>query len=200
MGIIKPKKLKPGDTIGIFGSSSRVDAGEINASAEQLRRTGFNVVIHPQTYIDDKGSAGTTLEKVAALHDLFADKSIDAVISGRGGARALHMLDKIDYDLIQANPKILMGFSDVTTLLSAINARTGLVTFHTITAGGFHFKRPQISVIKTLELMQGNWEAPQWPDDYPTEIIKSGETQGILFGGNLHLLMALLASGNEYVP
>ena len=200
MGLIKPKKLKQGDTIGIFGSSTLVDPAQIENSATQLRQAGFNVEIHPQTYAVDRGSAGTTEEKVAAFHDLVSDPSVHAILSGRGGARALHMLDKLDYGLIARHPKIIMGFSDVTTLLSAIHVKTGLVTFHTITAGGYHTERPQISPQKTLPFLQGNWSALAWPTDYPTETIRQGNAEGILYGGNLHLLMALITAGPSYIP
>lgn len=199
-GVIKPNKLKRGDTIGIFGSSTVVDPAQIENSAAQLRAAGFNVLIHPQTYAVDRGSAGTTDEKVAAFHELVADRSVNAILSARGGARALHMLDKIDYDLVKRNPKIIMGFSDVTTLLSAIYVKTGLVTFHTITAGGYHTDRPQISPQKTVPFLMGDWPGLSWPSDYPTEVIRDGDATGALFGGNLHLLMALMTAGDQYVP
>lgn len=198
--LIKPKKLKIGDTIGVFGSSSFIDPEMLEGAANAVRAKGFNVVIHEQCYRRDRGAAGTTQEKINALHDLFADPSIHAVFSGRGGARALHMLDGIDYDLIRSNPKIFMGYSDVTALHAAIYWRAGLITFHGQNINDFSPQRPQTTCAATLPFILGDWVTPLWHAENNVETLCDGDASGVLFGGNLALLYAVLASGAAYEP
>src|SRR5690606_6139737 len=103
----KPKKLKKGDTIAFVAPSSFC-AHRFERAKEQLEKSGFEIFVHPQCLSRDFSSAGTAEEKAAALHDVFSDPAIDAVFALRGGYRALHTLDKLDYDVIARNPKILL--------------------------------------------------------------------------------------------
>lgn len=199
MEIIKPKKLPPGGTIGIIGTSSWAMPEYREPGIEALRAKGFQLVLHPQCYQRHHGSAGTTAEKIIALHDMFADPSVDAIFALRGGAGAIHMLNGIDYDLIAGNPKIFAGFSDVTTLLSAIHAQTGLVGFHALTTTYYSKPEAQVSVDATLPFLMGDWQNLQWPIDYPAEVLKAGDVNGILIGGNLITLLATLAAGDSYI-
>src|SRR5262245_20834720 len=116
---VHPPALEKGDTIGIMAPSSRVDKSALKKAVTALKERGYKVYVHPQTYAQDKQSAGKTAQKVKALHDLFRDKSIKAIFCARGGNRAGTMLPDIDYKLIARNPKIIMGYSDVTALLNA---------------------------------------------------------------------------------
>jgi muramoyltetrapeptide carboxypeptidase len=198
--LIKPKKLKPGDTIGIVGTSSWAEADYVNAGLNGLRACGFEVFVHPNCYKRDHGSMGTTQEKIAAMHDLFSDSDVDAVFALRGGARAIHMLDGLNYPLIAKHPKIFVGFSDVTAPASAIYAKTGMAVFHAMTTTYYGHKDARSSIDATVPFLSGDWEGSRWPSDYPMEVLRAGEATGPLFGGNMILLMALLATGKQYVP
>ncbi|PZO82621.1 MAG: LD-carboxypeptidase, partial [Micavibrio aeruginosavorus] len=184
MMIIQPPFLISGDTIGVMAPSSRIARADIDCAKSFLEERGYGVFIHPQTYLhadDDPATqyAGTVQEKVSALHDLAANSDIKAVFFASGGQRAMHMLDHIDYTLIAQNPKIYMGFSDNTSLVNAISAKSGLVTYH-----GPTFKRllknPQADF--NLRLLSGLEKS------IPLEgatTLKNGTAEGTLFGGNL---------------
>ena len=191
MTFITPPPLKPGDTIGVMAPSSRIAATDIEASKAFLEQKGYNILIHPQTYLhaDDQPftqHAGTVLQKTDALHDLVRDTDVKAVFFATGGQRSMMMLDHIDYKLVAAHPKIYMGFSDHTALLNSITARTGLTTYH-----GPTFKRcsknPQIDF--NLRLLQGDEKTIPLTG---ATILKNGTAQGRLFGGNLAMVRSLL--------
>src|SRR5690606_1367809 len=117
------------DLIGVFAPSSWVEKAKVEHARQFLEAQGFRVYIHPQTFSRHHQSAGTDDEKLAALHELLRNKDVKAIFAAGGGNFSLHYVDRINYRLVRDNPKILLGFSDVTTLLNAFHARTGLITF-----------------------------------------------------------------------
>src|SRR5450432_131684 len=129
--LIKPKPLQPGDTVGLITPSSYVsDPDELDFARRfceffKLKiKTGKNV---GQRY---GYLAGTARQRVDDLQAMFSDPEVRGVFCIRGGYGSAQMLDKIDYDLIRRNPKIFLGYSDITALHVAIGRRAGLVTFH----------------------------------------------------------------------
>ena len=128
--MIIPAPLKIGDTIGVMSPSSYITEDDLNTSIKIVENRGYKTHVHPQTLARHNQSAGTNEEKIDAFHDLIRDPNINAIIFACGGNRAMHWVDDIDFDLVRANPKIIMGFSDCSVPLNIINAKTGLVTFH----------------------------------------------------------------------
>jgi muramoyltetrapeptide carboxypeptidase len=191
-----PPSLQPGDTIAIMAPSSKVDRAAIVKAQKKLEALGFKVRIHPQTFAEDMQSAGTPKQKAAALHKLFADPEVKAIFAARGGNSAGHVLELLDYDLIKRNPKIIMGYSDVTALLSAINAKTGLVTFHGPNFGTFARSDLTAKQIRQcFNLLAGT------ENDLPfakARVLRGGNARGKLVGGNLSLLVSLI--GTPYMP
>ncbi len=191
--MLKPASLKSGDTIGVCAPSSRIAPEDIDAATLFLEERGYKVFIHPQCYnaapaLSDRRFtqyAGTAQQKADALHELVRNPDIKAIFFAAGGQRAMTVLDLLDYDLIKANPKIFMGFSDGTLLLNAITAYTGLITYH-----GPTFKRllknPQARF--NLSLLEGN--ETTIPLTGAQEFCK-GQAEGILIGGNMTLLCAM---------
>lgn len=184
-----PPALKQGDKIGVIAPSSTCEMELLEPGLAFLKDNGFEVVLHPQTNCEHGQFSGTPEEKLDALHEYFADPDIKAIFCTRGGNGAVHLFDQIDYDLIANNPKIFMGFSDITSLLHAIHAKTGLVTFH----------GPTVSMIRKLEL--------QWPKQMlgvltgeQNNIDVGGDinAEGTLFGGNLSVFQTLI--GTPYAP
>lgn len=168
--------------IGVFAPSSYVEAADIEAAKILMRERGYEVQVHRQTLERDNQSAGTHTQKIAALHDLYRDSSIDVIWAAGGGNRALHILSDLDFDLIRANPKPMIGFSDVTALLNGISAKTGITNIH-----GPVFK--QISDRHNLDdILSGNLTMPL--DD--AQVVRRGKAEGPLFGGNLSLFQYLL--------
>ncbi|HEY0902187.1 MAG TPA: LD-carboxypeptidase [Micavibrio sp.] len=193
--------LNPGDTIGIMASSSRVDAARVDAGVKALEARGYKVKIHPQTYATYTttagvltSSAGTPAEKVAALHDLWADDDVKAIMIARGGNEAAEMLPLLDYKAIAAKPKILIGFSDVTALSNGIHRQTGMVTYHGLLLHSMGVVDPG-DLSQCFSLLSGQDKNIQLDGAHT---LRAGTVQGRLLGGNLSVLCSLL--GTPYAP
>ncbi len=185
MKSIYPPPLNPGDTIGVMAPSSRIDENALEAGADVLRARGYGVHIHPQCHASFHQSAGTPEQKRDALHDLVHDPLIKAIIFAGGGNRSLTFVDLIDFDLVSAQPKIYMGFSDCTAPLNMITAKTGIVTYH----GPVVRRLPSnIQIDANFALLEGRAKDIQLEG---AEVIQPGSAQGILFGGNLSLIRAM---------
>lgn len=193
--MIKPPALKKGDTIGVFAPSSFVEKKNVLKAKKYLEDKGFNVYLHPQYEEKYNQSAGTTEAKVNALHELFGNDEINAIIAAGGGNRALHMLEHIDYDLIRDNPKIFMGFSDVTALLSSFSARTNLTTFH----GPVFTWLPAMDDHWDFNLAVLSGKTPAYPMTQ-CRILREGAAEGPLTGGNLSLFHYLAGTKDALPP
>lgn len=186
---IYPKPLQKGDKIGVISPSGWHDMAKFNPAIQFLNNY-FEVVIHPQNHLKHGQFAGKTEERVEALHDYFKDSSIKGIFCTRGGNGAVHMLDKIDYNLIKNNPKIFIGFSNVSALLNAIHQQTGLVTFH----------GPMLVSLKNM--IKDKWA------DFMLNVLMgktntlpinvNADINGILYGGCLSDLQSLIGTG--YAP
>jgi muramoyltetrapeptide carboxypeptidase LdcA involved in peptidoglycan recycling len=131
--VILPARLKPGDTIGIV-SPSWGGAGlfpqRVQRGLQHLQTLGFQVRLAPHA-LNQAGCVSDTPEHRARdIHSMFADPCIQAVVAAIGGDHSCHLLPLLDFDLIASNPKIFMGFSDITVLNLAIWSKTGLTTFN----------------------------------------------------------------------
>jgi len=190
-----PPPLKAGDTIGIMAPSSRTDRATIAAARKKLEALGFKVRVHDQTFTVDRQSAGSAQQKTDALHALWADPEVKAIFAARGGNRAGYMLEQLDFDLIKKNPKILLGFSDVTALLNAIYKHTGLTTYHGPMMHNFAKGMEETQIRQCFNLLAGS------ETDLPTGgayVIRPGKAQGRLIGGNLSLFASLV--GTPHMP
>ncbi|NTW10136.1 MAG: LD-carboxypeptidase, partial [Chlorobiaceae bacterium] len=130
MQTLIPKALRKGDTIGLISPSSHCTHPErIEQAVRYIEKNGYRV--EPSAYLNriDTDPAVADSHKLHDLHGMFGNPCIKAIICLRGGAGASRLLKKIDYGLIAANPKILVGYSDITALSLAVFARTGLISF-----------------------------------------------------------------------
>ncbi|MCU1257285.1 MAG: muramoyltetrapeptide carboxypeptidase [Bryobacterales bacterium] len=202
--LIKAKPLQPGDTVGLITPSSYVsDPDELDFARRfceffKLKiKTGKNV---GQRY---GYLAGTARQRVDDLHAMFADPEVHGVFCVRGGYGSAQMLDKIDYDLIRRNPKIFLGYSDITALHIAIGRRAGLVTFHGPVSTSHLSTWSQESLQKALFET-----APVGPQTNPSDsnplqprhtmrTVRGGTARGALVGGNLTLLSTTLGTPFE---
>lgn len=196
---IKPKALQPGDTVAISSPAGAVwDEAQIETFTNILKGLGFNV-IHGKTLKEKFGYfAGTDDLRANELNELFANKNVKGIFCMKGGWGCARLLDKLDYSIIEKNPKVLIGFSDITTLLIAITAKTGLITFHgpVGNSGWNDFTR---SVFANVVMTTKPFEFPINPshEDKPVTI-NAGKASGELIGGNLTVLSALM--GSTYLP
>ena len=198
--VIKPNALPPGGTIGIIAPSSWVVPEHLTAATEHLQQKGYRVVVHPQTTLRDTVSAGNVQQRLDALHDYFADPSIHAIITATGGVRGMRLLDQIDYDLVRQNPKLFIGYSDTTFLLSALYHRAGISVTHGPSLMGFRPENSALDQENLLQFMEGNYQGDLFSAATQPETLQPGEATGVLFGGNLSLLINLLAMGGAYAP
>ena len=204
--IIKPARLKQGDTIGLFCPAAPAYSQEtVKIAQESLQALGFQTKLGPHIYDRYGYLAGRDADRVADLHAFFDDKSVKAVMAIHGGWGCARLLPLLDYDLIQRNPKILIGYSDITALLVAIYAKTGLVTMHGPVASAT-FNAFTVDWFKRA-LMDGETLTMRNPTDKgdnrtQTEnritTLRPGLARGRLVGGNLTVLSHLL--GSPYLP
>lgn len=196
---IKPKALQAGDTVAITSPAGAVwDQHQIEIFSNILKEFGFNV-IKGKTLTEKYGYfAGTDELRANELNELFADKNVKGIFCMKGGWGCARILDKLNYDLIKVNPKVLIGFSDITALLLAIAHKTGLITFHG-PVGNSGWNDFTKSVFSSVVLDKKNFEYPGNPFNEMQPItINSGKATGELFGGNLTVLTSLV--GSKHIP
>lgn len=199
MQAIKPPGLRPGDTIAITSPAGAVwDDKQADLFVSILVKLGFRVKTG-QTLKEKYGYfAGTDELRAKELNDFFADKEVKGIFCMKGGWGCARLLTKLDYEIIRTNPKVLMGFSDITTLLIAIQARTGLVTFHG-PVGNSGWNDFSVDYIRRV-LMKAesvNYTSTGKEEDKPL-ILFPGKAKGILVGGNLSVICGII--GSAYLP
>ncbi len=199
--MIFPEALKKGDMVGIISPSTPIYSKKaLSRGLSVLESLGFKPKLGPNALkVHGNYQAGTRDDRLEDLHTMFQDDEVKAVFCTGGGYASIHLLPDIDYDLIKKNPKIFMGYSDITTLLIAITEKTGLVTFHgplvqgldSETKGGkYTLKNFKDIVMKgSTGRLSGYTE---W------KVLKPGRAEGELVGGNLNIIMSLL--GTPYEP
>lgn len=205
--IIKPRALQPGDTVALVCPSSRpFDPGKIAYSRQFLEAEGYRVVVGSNTLKRYGNFAGRDEERLADFHEAWADPEVKAVICERGGNGASRLLPSIDYDLIRRNPKILIGYSDITALHLAIHRMTGLITFHgpvAMDARSTRYSYEQFA--RALTSRQPLGAIPDPPLEKPFSppyppyrmVIRGGRASGRLIGGNLTLIMETMGTPYE---
>ncbi|MDZ7680316.1 MAG: LD-carboxypeptidase [Fodinibius sp.] len=128
--LIRPQRLQKGDTIGLVSPASRLPKKkQYGKIIRQIKNLGYRVKVAEHARKRYGYLAGEDKLRAKDLNTMFADDSVDAILPFRGGWGCNRILPLLDYETIRQNPKILVGFSDITSLLNAIYAKTGLVTF-----------------------------------------------------------------------
>lgn len=129
-GLISPAPLSAGDSVGIVAPSGKVDPVALEIGCRIIQAHGLVPVLSDKIYQGEGYFAGSDSVRAKAFMDMLSAPNIKAVVCARGGYGCMRMADSLDFDLIAANPKIIMGFSDNTLLLSEISSRSGLMTWH----------------------------------------------------------------------
>ena len=192
-----PKALEKGDTIGLIAPAGPLRDIKIEEIKYELNRLGYKVKIGKSCYLSYKGYlSGKDEERALDLERMFLDKDVDAIICIRGGYGCARILNLIDFTIIRDNPKVFVGFSDITALHIAINQISNLVTYHGIMAASikkwddFTYS----SLIKALnfkeELLVEN------PSNEKLISLYGGCCEGSITGGNLSIIVSTL--GTEY--
>ena len=197
--LIKPPRLNSGDTIGLISPGSILpDEDKYDEIVQTISKLGFEVKVGANARNKYGNLAGKDEARADDINKMFSDPNIDAIIPFRGGWGSNRILDLIDFENIKKNPKPFIGFSDITSLLLSIYAKTGLVTFHGPVGKSEwndfttkHFRKvlmsDQIPVLKNAE-----------NTDVKVKTINPGKAKGKLLGGNLTVMTSML--GSEYLP
>lgn len=216
-----PNKLKRGDEIRVVapsGSLSRLDQKNFEIAKKRFEDMGLKVTISKNAYNVDQYSTSSIEDRINDLHEAFEDKNVKMVICAIGGYSVIQIIDKIDYNLIKNNPKIIIGYSDNTALLNAIYKKTGMVTYlgpnftDFAVKQGFEytleyftkvaFEDKNVIVEDSSEYSDDQWYIHQddrvfLPND-GRKVVNLGKGQGEIVGGNLCTLQLL--QGTEYMP
>lgn len=205
-GIIIPEGLEAGDTIGIISPASAIFESEpYEIAKESFEALGLNVVFGEFTKSRYGHLAGTDEERAQELMSMFKNPEIKAIIALRGGSGAARILEKLDYEVIAKNPKIFIGYSDITALHLAIHKKTGLVTFHGPVAvstwndfSAGHLKKLLFDEEKVLFKNPSGKGGQLAQTTNRIRTITPGTATGALLGGNLSVLTGIM--GSQYFP
>ncbi len=200
--IIKPKNLKSGDTIGILSPSGAINPiTDLNIIKEYFEKKGYKVKLGKFIFDQKKYLAGTDEKRAEDLTDFFTNDEISAILCTRGGYGSVRLTKYLDFNIIKQNPKIFVGYSDITFLLNTINKLTGMICFH----GPFALSDFGVENIceytekNFFEILEGKAELPfKYKNNEETFCIKSGKCQGELIGGNFAVFQTLI--GTRYMP
>jgi len=209
--LLKPPRLQPGDTVGLISPGGLISTAiSVRSAEEDLAKLGLRTkrgrhVLSKRGYL-----GGTDQERASDVNAMFADPEVKGIVTMRGGWGCSRILPLLDYDLIRANPKILVGFSDITSLLLAIYARSGVVTFHGPVGISSWNDFTVEYFLRTLfdgeRVRMENPEqghllfASEFQSDRERTVhtITPGKARGRLVGGNLSVLTAII--GSDYLP
>lgn len=210
--MITPARLQSGDTIMFVAPAGELDRKKMMLAKERLEARGYHVIFREDLFAQDGYLAGTDQRRADELMQAFRDTQVKAIFPGTGGYGTMRMLELLDYEVIRANPKLLIGFSDITALHAAINRHAGLITYHSPNPmwglGGV--SKPEELGRNNLTdfsakyffaaMEEKNGDQPR-PLSYPIEIPDEGVPQPVAFGkgvargrltgGNLSLVAAL---------
>ena len=196
---IKPKGLIKGDLIGITSPAGSIwNKAHISKIQGILENLGFKTSVGKTCYEQEGFLAGSDEMRAEELMEMFENKSIRGILTMRGGWGCARILDKLDYQVISKNPKILMGFSDITSLINAVYVKTGLVTYHGPCGYSSWGDFSKDEVMKTLAL--GLPRVMKNPSNNSDDLKtwSKGKAKGILIGGNLTVMVSML--GTDFEP
>jgi muramoyltetrapeptide carboxypeptidase len=194
---IKPRRIKPGDKIGITAPGGFITKKELQESVENIKALGFEPVYSSKILNRYGYLAGSDKERADDLNEMFSRKDVAGIICARGGYGCARLLHLLDYGTISKNPKVLVGYSDITALLYAIYAKTGLVCFHgpvgISTFNDFSVQYFRDVLLNPQQNLQMTGPVND-PAAVPLHTIKSGSATGELVGGNLSIVVSLIGT------
>ena len=196
--MIKPSMLKPGCRIGVVSPSYWLKKQDMEKTSKFFQDKGYTMVMGNSNSMKWGPFAGTPQERADDIHHMFSNPKIEAIICARGGYGANRVLPLLDYNLIRDNPKIFMGYSDITAYLTSITQKTGLVTFHGPMM--VSYKKEFVNYnFQTMErILNGTPDFKiESPDSLPARILKPGIAMGPLWGGNMTLLINRLGTSDS---
>jgi muramoyltetrapeptide carboxypeptidase len=197
---IKPSMLRPGDTVGIVAPASNVRRDDLEAGCEALRRAGFNPVYSESIFDRDLYFAGSLDRRLREFQEMFARDDVRAIICARGGYGANYLLPELDRskfaEKLKAHPKIFVGYSDLTALLTWFADSVPLVTFHgpMVAKDWAHAGGVDLASWQSALSSSTAWDVAI---NSEASSLVAGEAEGILYGGCLSILVSSLGTPYE---
>ena len=190
---VRPPALRPGDSVGIVAPASNVKQADFEAGCEALRRAGYRPFYFDSILEQDLYFAGSVERRLRELEDMFVRDDVKAIVCARGGYGSNYLLDKMDLEKIKAHPKIFVGYSDITSLLTYFADAASLVTFHGPMVAKDWAHTDGIDLPSWQAALSG---AAPWDVALNAEAkgLVDGESEGTLYGGCLSILVASLGT------
>lgn len=198
--MIKPAPLKKGDKVAFIGTSSPAEEYKIKSSMEFFRSLGLEVILGNSCNRKYGYLSGIDEIRADDLNSMFNDNGIRGIFAIRGGYGASRLLDMIDYNVVRNNPKVFVGYSDVTILHLALNQKCNLITYHGPMPTTEFYKDidsfTKGSLVNSIFLNEPLCEIKN-PDTIKIETLYGGTSKGIITGGNLSLICSSLGTKYE---
>ena len=195
---IKPAALRAGDTVGIVAPASSFKRDEFEAGCEALRQMGYKPVCSESIFAHDLYFAGSPERRIQELEEMFERDDVKAIICARGGYGANYLLPRLDLQKLAATPKIIVGYSDITSLLTYFCDAGRFVTFHGPMVAKDFAKPDGFDLASWQHALTG---AEKWRLDFGADSgvksLASGSAEGVLYGGCLSMLVASLGTPYE---
>ena len=196
--MIKPAGLKSEANIGVISPSYWIAEDVLKNTAEIFSSRNFHLTFGKSIKAKEGPFAGPPELRAEDLNNMFSDPNIDAIFCARGGYGANRVLPLLNYDLIKENPKIFIGYSDITAYLTSITQKTEIITFHgpmleSYKHGFIDYNFDQM--MKALTRTENIVISP--PEEFDPHILKKGTAKGPLWGGNLSLVMNRLGTDGQ---
>ncbi|HLW86826.1 MAG TPA: LD-carboxypeptidase [Candidatus Sulfotelmatobacter sp.] len=195
---VKPPALRAGDTVGIVAPASNMKRSELEAGCKALQLAGYKPFYFDSIFEQDLYFAGSVERRTRELQEMFARNEVRAIVCARGGYGANYLLETLDLNAIRSNPKIFVGYSDITALLTYFCDAAGLVTFHGPMVAK-DWARPDGVDVASWQAALGGvtaWELELDADSGVSGLVE-GAAEGILYGGCLSILVASLGTPYE---
>jgi muramoyltetrapeptide carboxypeptidase len=195
---IRPPALRPGDVVGIVAPASNVKRDELEAGCEALRRAGYRPFYFDSILEQDLYFAGSVQRRARELEDMFSREEVRAIICARGGYGSNYLLEAVDWNKIKAHPKIFVGYSDLTALLTHLHDVFGLITFHGPMVAKDWAHENGVDLPSWQAALSGTsaWEPNLGAGSGAIGLV-DGSAAGILYGGCLSILVASLGTPYE---
>lgn len=193
--LIKPKRLCPGEAIGVVAPAGRVEPDDLHRGVLRLEQLGFKVIIGKEVEAAHRYFAGKDPDRAADLQRMFEQRDIGGILCARGGSGAARLLQFLDLNRLRGFPKVFIGCSDITTLLLYFSRSLGWVTFHGPMAATQFGKDPNPARDENfLKVLGGEAVEMSFPG---VRTLRSGEAEGVLTGGCLTLICTTIGTPYE---
>jgi len=193
---LKPPALQPGDTIGIVAPASNIKADLLEAGCRALRELGYKPFYFDSILQQDLYFAGSVERRKRELEEMFMRPEVRAIVCARGGYGTNYLLGKVNLETIKSHPKIFVGYSDVTTLLTHFADATGLVTFHGPMITKDYAHSDGVDLHSWQNALNGRADWTIGPESGVKPLVE-GRAKGVLYGGCLSMLVASLGTPYE---